>query len=241
VNVTGLAKAGEEASMGAKGTVALDTSHALDDVRRLGSEATPQVKLLLVDHAPTRAGIRMALDGAAVICAECSEVERAIRAAKAEQPDIALIGREITGDWRAAVRGVCRAAPQCRIIVLAQTSDIDDMLESVRAGALGYVPGALTAESLRAVFRFARANEALIPRTMVAELLTEVRGAPIAASGGLTGREAQVLSMVRRGHSTASIAETLQIAPVTVRRHISELVHKLGAESRADLVQRTSR
>ena len=102
------------------------------------------------------------------------------------------------------------------------------------------MPGALTAESLRAVFRFARANEALIPRTMVAELLTEVRGAPMAASG-LTGREAQVLSMVRRGHSTASIAERLEIAPVTVRRHISELVHKLGVESRADLVQRTSR
>ena len=151
----------------------------------------------------------MALDGAALICGECSEVERAIRAAKSEQPDIALIGREITGDWRAAVRGVCRAAPECRVIVLAQTSDIDDMLESVRAGALGYVPGALTAESLRAIFRFARANEALIPRTMVAELLTEVRGAPISASGGLTGREAQVLSMVRRGHSTASIAECL--------------------------------
>ena len=127
------------------------------------------------------------------------------------------------------------------MIVLAETSDIDDMLESVRAGALGYVPGALTAESLRAIFRFARANEALIPRTMVAELLTEVRGAPIAASGGLTGREAQVLSMVQRGHSTASIAETLQIAPVTVRRHISELVHKLGVESRADLLQRISR
>ena len=79
----------------------------------------------------------MALDGAAQICAECSEVELAIRAAKSEQPDIALIGREIAGDWRAAVRGVCRAAPQCRVIVLAQTSDADDMLESVRAGALG--------------------------------------------------------------------------------------------------------
>lgn len=224
--------------MGARGTVALSAAQALDDESHLGSEMAPAVKLLLVDHVPTRAGIRMALDGAALICAECSEVDLAIRAAKSEQPDIALIGREITGDWRAAVRGVGRAAPQCRIIVLAQTADVDDMLESVRAGALGYVPGALTAESLRAVFRFARANEALIPRTMVGELLTEVRGAPMTASG-LTVREAQVLSMVRRGHTTAAIAESLEIAPVTVRRHISELVHKLGVESRADLVERT--
>ncbi len=158
--------------MGARGTAVLAAAQKLDEVSRIGSQTAPTVRLLVVDHAPTRAGIRMALDGAALICAECSEVDRAIRAAKSQQPDIALIGREITGDWRAAVRGVCRAAPQCRVVVLAQTSDIDDMLESVRAGALGYVPGALTAESLRAIFRFAHANEALIPRTMVAELLT---------------------------------------------------------------------
>jgi two-component system nitrate/nitrite response regulator NarL len=222
--------------MGARSTVALGASHASDDVTRLDAEPASTVKLLLVDHAPTRAGIRMALDGEALICAECHDVHEAIRAAKSEQPDIAFIGREITGDWRAAVRGVCRAAPDCRIIVLAHTSDADDLLESVRAGALGYVPGTLTADNLRAVLRFARANEALIPRTMVGELLTEIRGAPMSASG-LTGREAQVLSMVRRGHSTAWIAESLQIAPVTVRRHISELVHKLGVESRSDLVE----
>ena len=124
-------------------------AHALDDASQLGSGARPTVKLLLVDHAATRAGIRMALDGAAQVCAECSDVERAIRAAKSEQPDIALIGRDIAGDWRAAVQGVCRAAPQCRVIVLAPTSDADDMLESVRAGASGYVPGALNAENLR--------------------------------------------------------------------------------------------
>jgi DNA-binding NarL/FixJ family response regulator len=43
--------------------------------------------------------------------------------------------------------------------------------------------------------------------------------------------------MLRRGHSTAAIAERLAIAPVTVRRHISELVHKLGVEDRAALLQ----
>jgi DNA-binding NarL/FixJ family response regulator len=41
--------------------------------------------------------------------------------------------------------------------------------------------------------------------------------------------------MLRRGHQTAEIAERLTIAPVTVRRHISELVRKLGVENRAAL------
>jgi DNA-binding NarL/FixJ family response regulator len=43
--------------------------------------------------------------------------------------------------------------------------------------------------------------------------------------------------MLRRGHSTSAIARRLKIAPVTVRRHISELVHKLGVEDRAALVR----
>ena len=63
------------------------------------------------------------------------------------------------------------------------------------------------------------------------ELLLELRG-----SEGLTGRESQVLGMLRRGHTTAVIAERLQIAPVTVRRHISELVRKLGVEDRWSLI-----
>jgi two-component system, NarL family, response regulator LiaR len=197
------------------------------------------MRLLIVDNAPTRAGIRMALGDDVLVCAEETVLDQAIRAAKREQPDIAFIGREVAGDWRALVRGVCRAAPLCAVVVLAQTSDPDDMLESVRAGAVGYVPGVLDTERIRRVFRALQGSEAIVPRSMVNELLSELRGTHN-AENGLTGREAQVLGMLRRGHSTAWIAERLQIAPVTVRRHISELVHKLGVENRSDLVERSA-
>ena len=167
------------------------------------------MRLLIVDNAPTRAGIRMALGDDVTVCAEETELEQAIRAAKREQPDIAFIGREIAGDWRALVRGVCRAAPLCAVVVLAQTSDADDMLESVRAGAVGYVPGALDADRLRRVFARAAAEARRSCRaSMVNELLSELRGTHN-AENGLTGREAQVLGMLRRGHSTAWIAERL--------------------------------
>jgi two-component system, NarL family, response regulator LiaR len=193
------------------------------------------VRLLIVDNAPTRAGIRMALGGDVVICAEESEPERAVRAAKRERPDVALIAREITGDWRAAVRGVRRAAPACAVVVLAQRSDVDDMIDSVRAGAVGYVPGPIDAERLHRILQAASGSEAVLPRALVHELLAELRDGH-SPDSELSGREAQVLGMLRRGHTTATIAVRLRIAPVTVRRHISELVHKLGVESRADLI-----
>lgn len=195
---------------------------------------TERLRLLIADRAATRAGIRLALNGEVEVCAEAEDAEQAIRAAMREQPDLCLVGDHISGDGLAAIRGVCRAAPACAVVVLAQTHDADYLLECVRAGAVGYVPGTLDAERLKRVVRAAAANEAVVPRSMVLELVLELRGGGSGADA-LTARESQVLGMLRRGHGTAEIAHRLSIAPVTVRRHVSELVRKLGVENRAAL------
>ena len=70
---------------------------------------------------------------------------------------------------------------------------------------------------------------------MVLDLVIELRGGG-AGADDLTSREVQVLGMLRRGHTTAAIANRLGINPVTVRRHISELVHKFGVEDRSELL-----
>ena len=198
------------------------------------------MRLLIADHAATRMGIRMALDGEFDACAEAGDGEQAIRVAKREQPDICLLAREISGDWLGAVGGICRAAPNAGVVVLAQVRDADEMLKAVRAGAIGYVPGVLDAGQLQRIIAAVAANEAVVPRSMVMELLLELRAG---GTGGdsLTGRESQVLGMLRRGHTTATIAKQLEITPVTVRRHISELVHKLGVENRSALTDPSSR
>jgi DNA-binding NarL/FixJ family response regulator len=191
--------------------------------------------LLIADGPVTRLGIRKSLDGGVEVCAEAGDAEQAIRAAKREQPDLCLIGGEIKGPLYKIVRAMTRAAPRAAIVVLAHEADVEDLLDSVRAGAIGYVPGPIDADHLRRVVRAVAANEAVLPRSMVLELMHELRGAGTGGDG-LSSRECQVLGMLRRGHSTAEIAQRLHIAPVTVRRHISELVHKLGVGDRSALV-----
>lgn len=195
-----------------------------------------RLRLLIADWEPTRLGIRMALDGTVEVCAEADDAEQAIRAAKREQPDVCLVGHDIPGGALAAVRGVSRAAPNVAVVLLTGSQDVDDMLESIRAGAVGYVPGTVDAESLRRVVKAIAANEAVVPRSMVLDLLLELRGGG-PGTDSLTSREAQVLGMLRRGHTTAEIADRLAIAPVTVRRFISQLVRKLGVEDRAALTR----
>jgi DNA-binding NarL/FixJ family response regulator len=197
---------------------------------------TDRIRLLIADWEPIRVGIRMALEETAEVCAEADDAEQAIRAAKHQQPDVCLVGQTIPGGAISTVRGVSRAAPDAAVVLLAQSQDVDELLESVRAGAVGYVPGALDAERLRRVVRAVAAHEAVVPRSMVLELLMELRGGGPGIDA-LTSREAQVLGMLRRGQTTAEIADRLAIAPVTVRRHVSQLVRKLGVEDRAALTR----
>jgi two-component system, NarL family, response regulator LiaR len=190
------------------------------------------VMLLVADNEPTRVGIRMALCGEADVCAEAENAEQAIRAAKREQPEVCLVGRSIIGDGIRAARGICRAAPNAAVVVVADAIDADDLLDAIRAGAVGYVSADdVHAVGLLRIVRAAADGEAIVPRAMVRRLLEEVRD----RGDGLGERERQVLSLLRRGHSTAAIAERLGITPTTVRRHISDLVHKLGVEDRSAL------
>ena len=194
-----------------------------------------RIRLLIADRAATRMGVRLALEGEVEICAEADNAEQAIRAAKREQPDVCLIAWELPGEGLTAVRGVTRAAPDTAVIVLSDTANADAMLDVIKAGAVGYVPGQVSAERLRKVITAVDAREAVLPRAMVLDLLLELRAVGSEADG-LTVRESQVLGMLRRGHTTAAIAKRLDIAPVTVRRHVSELVRKLGVEDRAELL-----
>jgi DNA-binding NarL/FixJ family response regulator len=192
------------------------------------------IRVLIAHHGLMRHSMRMALAGDTQICGEAADAEQAILQAKRGQPDVCIVGWDIPGEGLNAVQGILAVAPHTSVIVLSEKSDIDDLLAAVRAGAVGYLPGSLNEDQLRRVVRGVAANEAAVPRAMVRELMRELRTAT--SLGGLTEREAQVLGMLRRGHSTGEIAARLQISPVTVRRYVSDLVRKLGVNGRADLV-----
>ena len=74
---------------------------------------------------------------------------------------------------------------------------------------------------------------------LVKELQTQGRRRTvIAKSGGvdLTSREWEVLDLLCEDLSTAEIAERLSLSPVTIRRHLSEMMRKLGARDRGEAV-----
>lgn len=194
------------------------------------------IRVLVADTAPTRLGVRMALEGSAVVCAEATDRPGAVAAARWHQPDVCLVGRSLEGGGIEAVRDLSAAAPGAAIVVLADSHETEDLMDALRAGAIGYLPVDFRPAQLRRAVEAVRAEQAAIPRAMVGALVREIHDLEPPGHDGLTLREAQVLALLRRGDSTATIGRALAISPVTVRRHISVLVRKAGVAGREELV-----
>lgn len=200
---------------------------------------------LAVHDAPTRAGLRLALLMPGLhVTAEAADVEHLLAVAGAQKFDVALIAADLPGGGFAAVRALNREAPSARAILLSRGTSEEEFIEAVRAGAVGYLGQDIKADRLAAVVRAAAAGEAVVPRCFAAALLDEIHGrerlrATVTrhASSPVTEREWEVLRLLADNLSTAQLAQRIGISEVTVRRHVSSAVAKLGLPDRAAAVR----
>src|SRR5206468_11204872 len=203
--------------------------------RRRRELAHPRV--LLADDAPTRAGLRIVLeDNGFRVCAEAEIAAEAVESALRHRPHLSLLAVELPGGGIGAAAEISKRLPETAIVVLTASDNDDDLLDAVRAGAIGYlckdIDPARVPRALRAVLR----GEAAISRTLVTRLLDEIRRderhrrVSLADERGvtLTRREWEVLDLVRDGLTTGEIAERLFVTPETVRTHIAAARRKPG-------------
>jgi DNA-binding NarL/FixJ family response regulator len=200
--------------------------------------------LIADDHPPTRTGVRMALEkGGLEVCAEASDARGALEAALRERPDACLLDVRMPGGGPAAASSITARLPRTAVVMLSVSRDQADLLESLRRGAVGYLLKDMNPERLTAAVRAALHGEAVVPRMMLPQLLAELRDLPDA--GGerphglrqLTRREWEVLRLLAEGAETAEIADRLLLSRVTVRRHVSTMLAKLGASSREEAIR----
>jgi DNA-binding NarL/FixJ family response regulator len=203
-----------------------------------------RVRVLIADdHAPTRAGVRMALErGGCEVCAEAASAADAVRAAVRERPDICLIDLGMPGNGLRAVSGITAQSPDTPVLVLTVSRSAEDLFDALRAGAAGYLLKDMDPDDLVAAVRGALAGEAVLPGFLAARLIDEFRhrgrGTTLTLDQNrkveLTPREWDVLELFGDGLSTSEIARRLDLSQVTVRRHMSALLHKLEVSSREE-------
>lgn len=206
---------------------------------------TERARILLAERdAPTRAGLRLAVQRSGFdVVADVDDHASALAGAEAHRPDVALIAADLPDGGVLTVDRLVTLYPRLRVIVLTSTPGGEELLAAVLAGASGYLSKDMSLERLPHAIRGVLEGEVALPRQHVDHLLAQLRRRDVQrqrlatrTDANLTDREWKVLQMLADGATTGEIAGRLGIAQVTVRRHISTLVAKLGVEDREGAV-----
>jgi DNA-binding NarL/FixJ family response regulator len=140
-----------------------------------------------------------------------------------------------------ATRIVKARQPGAAVVILTAYSDGETILETVRAGADGYLTKDRALDDVVAAVRAAHAHEILLPREVIVEIAMRVADARQHADEAppvepLTPRELDVLRLLAEGLDSAAICRRLSIAPNTLRTHTQNMMSKLGTHSKLETV-----
>jgi DNA-binding NarL/FixJ family response regulator len=197
--------------------------------------------LVAEPDTPTCVGIRLALeaDGIQVYTEPVTAME-AIDFAVAQQPHICLLAETLPGGAIVAVDAIHRRIPDTKIVLLTDEEEPRSLLGAIRAGASGFVRKDRDPTRMPATIRGVIDGEAALSRRLTNRLIESLRtrergrSAPTTPGGPpMTDRELEVLELMAEGLRTSEIAQRLAIVEVTVRRHASSAVAKLGVSDRS--------
>jgi two-component system, NarL family, nitrate/nitrite response regulator NarL len=205
--------------------------------------------LIADDHALLRSGVRMALEAEGfTVVAEAADGRAAIAHALRTRPDLCVVDLSMPGGGIETIRELNRLLPASRVVVLTASASEEDMFAALGAGAAGFVPKGTASDRLPAILRGVLDGEAALPRRLTAKLIEEFRRRRVrrpmtshlegeAFATRLTEREMEVLELLADGQATSQIGGELGISDVTVRRHVSAIVHKVGVADRSSAVR----
>jgi two-component system NarL family response regulator len=172
--------------------------------------------------------------------------------------DIAMAGAEIllldsitsgVPDYQ-FVRAALQAMPHLRIMLLGMEEEEDLFLEAVRAGVVGYLLKEASAADVVTAVRGVAQGEASSPprlcRTLFQYVAQEkeiekeeiqVPNGMIRMRLGLTRRQQQLVPLIASGMTNKEIAMRLHLSEQTVKNHVHEILHRVGADDRLEVLE----
>ena len=200
--------------------------------------------MVVDDHPMWRDAVARDLTEAGYeVVATAADGAQALRVAGAARPDVVVLDLQLPDMSGVDVTHGLRAVdPAVRVLVLSASGEQRDVLDAVKAGAIGYLlKSAARPEFLDAVRRTADGDAVFTPG-LAALVLGEFRRlAAVPADDGqaprLTERETEILRMVATGLSYKQIATRLVLSHRTVQNHVQNTLSKLHLHNRVELVR----
>jgi two-component system, NarL family, response regulator LiaR len=189
--------------------------------------------LIADDHSVVRQGLRMflGLDPELEVVGEAADGAEALRLARQLRPDVVLMDLLMpVMDGIAATAAIRHELPDTEVLALTSVLEDASVVGAVRAGAIGYLLKDTQADALCQAIKSAAAGQVQLTPKAAARLMQAVSApeSPV----DLTERETEVLRLLAQGQSNKQIAHSLHISEKTVKTHVSNILSKLGVQSR---------
>jgi len=199
--------------------------------------------LLASDHILLRAGLcaLLHMEPDVEVVGEALDEEETLTLAARLEPDIILMDVLTSGEGGiGSTRKLKALFPDIRIIILAGHEDLRFLREVIRAGASGYIITKAARSELIGAIHAIRRGDLYVHPSMTRFLLKGY--SPVSVPGDstekkLTRREIEVLRYIAQGHTNRQIAEKLFVSVRTIESHRANLLGKLNARCRVELVK----
>jgi DNA-binding NarL/FixJ family response regulator len=199
--------------------------------------------VIVDDHAMFRTGVRAELGTSVDVVAEAADVDQAVAAVVAHQPEVVLLDVHLPGGGGAEVmRRTTGKAGSTRFLALSVSDAAEDVIGTIRAGARGYVTKTITGPELVSAIERVASGDAVFSPRLAGFVLDAFAGTIEVAAvdedlDRLTEREREVMRLIARGYSYKEVGSELFISIKTVETHMSSVLRKLQLSSRHELTR----
>ena len=201
------------------------------------------VRVLIADDHPLfRDGIASLLSARDyVVVGQAGNGAQAVKLVEELHPDLVLMDIRMPGvNGLAATRLIQAAYPETKIVILTVSEEDDDLFEAIKSGAAGYIQKSLDSVQFFALLDGVLRGEAGLTPILAGKILRDYarRQRPSAqpVPEEVTPREFEVLELVAQGATNAEIAMRLAVSENTVKFHMKNILQKLHASNRAEVV-----
>jgi DNA-binding NarL/FixJ family response regulator len=212
----------------------------------MAKKAAKSSKLTVIiadDQTLFREGIKDLLSNEKTISVvgEAGDGAEAVRLAKKLKPHVILMDIKLPQlDGVSATRMIRRDCPDTNVLILSSFEDEAHVMESIQAGANGYLSKMLPASELVNALKTFANDGVLIPQPVMGKLIQGLRqmssSTAEATLVALTKTEIRVLALLGKGQSNKEIAAGLGCSVKTIKNHLNSIFQKLDVSNRTEAV-----
>jgi DNA-binding NarL/FixJ family response regulator len=145
---------------------------------------------------------------------------------------------------RSVLEGVKKDFPDIKIIGMGLIPSQTDIIESVEAGASGFILKDATEKEFIGTIRSVAKGIKILPPLLAGSLFSRVIENALKKGKGkltsavrMTKREREIIALIADGMSNKDIARQLNIATHTVKSHVHNIMEKLALHSRLQIAK----